>query len=98
MDFPPKEGLYEIPVALLMSFAISAFRFMRICWIIDVTLLSYFLNLSLNFLKKNVVHLLTQDGLFESQYISRLCVFTSYIIHLLTPSKGLLRPTESSQS
>lgn len=32
------------------------------------------------FFLKNLVHLLTQDGLFENQYISELHVFTSQII------------------
>lgn len=44
MDFLRKKvGMKVPPVARLVSFAIFAFRFMRICWIIDVTLLSYFL-------------------------------------------------------
>lgn len=43
MDFSQKKAMYEIlPVTHLVSFAIFCFRF-KICWIIDVTILSYIL-------------------------------------------------------
>lgn len=43
---------------------------------------------------ENLVHLLTQDSLFENQYISKLHVFTSQIIPL-TSCKDLQRAFHS---